>query len=357
MAQSEIQHVFASYCAGGLEEMDGRSFAKLCKDCSLIDKSFSARDADLVFAKAVGKGQRRVGLAEFELALVFIAERRGCKGSEVFQMVADAHPGPALNGTKPHAVRFHDDKDTYTGTHARGGPETVPKGIGHLPQVQASQFPSLLEAAGGVKRSSSRPTLADGSKAGSKVRAAGEGFLAPPPTPNLLPSRSSSRSSVESRSSSRPVSPCSQLGLRDGTGSLLEVAFENYSLGRDMDGKSFAKVLKDSRLLDRKLTAGDVDIIFVKAAGKGQRRIDLQQFRSALILIAEKKGVDGGIIFEAVCRQAAGPQLVGTKTEAVRFHDDKNTYTGVHVNGGPDSVPTGRGTSTQLAGMGMRYAN
>ena len=24
-------------------------------------------------------------------------------------------------------VRFHDDKTTYTGTHARGGPEAVPK--------------------------------------------------------------------------------------------------------------------------------------------------------------------------------------------------------------------------------------
>ena len=24
-------------------------------------------------------------------------------------------------------VRFHDDKTTYTGTHARGGPESVPK--------------------------------------------------------------------------------------------------------------------------------------------------------------------------------------------------------------------------------------
>jgi len=139
-------------------------------------------------------------------------------------------------------------------------------------------------------------------------------------------------------------------------GGLLEVSFDNYSLGRDMDGKSFAKLVKDSRLLDRNLTAGDIDIAFAKVAGKA-RRIDLQQFKSALLLIAEKKGVDGGVIFEAISRQAAGPQLVATKAEAVRFHDDKTTYTGVHLNGGPDSVPTGRGTSTQLAGMSMRYGN
>ena len=75
------------------------------------------------------------------------------------QRVADG-AGPALEGTKAEAVswhksvlwesegslgcsmpgqdaiwsahglpevRFHDDKTTYTGTHARGGPESVPK--------------------------------------------------------------------------------------------------------------------------------------------------------------------------------------------------------------------------------------
>eukprot|EP00438_Fugacium_kawagutii_P032925 Skav212038 [mRNA] locus=scaffold782:68834:76341:+ [translate_table: standard] len=30
-------------------------------------------------------------------------------------------------------VRLHDDKQTYTGVHARGGPDAVPKGYGHVP--------------------------------------------------------------------------------------------------------------------------------------------------------------------------------------------------------------------------------
>ena len=60
-------------------------------------------------------------------------------------------------------------------------------------------------------------------------------------------------------------------------------------------------------------------------------------------------------------RQFAGPQLCGTRTESVRFHDaaqphiaglhvnmaftlkakDISTYTGVHANGGPDAVAKG----------------
>jgi len=33
-----------------------------------------------------------------------------------------------------------------------------------------------------------------------------------------------------------------------------------------------------------------------------------------------------------------GPILTGTKAEAVKYHDDKSLYTGVHANGGPSTV-------------------
>jgi hypothetical protein len=33
--------------------------------------------------------------------------------------------GPILRGTKAEQVRLHDDKTTYTGVYAQGGPTTV----------------------------------------------------------------------------------------------------------------------------------------------------------------------------------------------------------------------------------------
>lgn len=122
-----------------------------------------------------------------------------------------------------------------------------------------------------------------------------------------------------------------------------------------MDGKTFVKLCKDSGLVDREFSATLADLIFAKAAPKGQRRIDPKQFRRALLLVAEKKEVSSGLVMEMVCRHGfGGPQLNGTIAESVRFHDDKSTYTGVHANGGPESVPVGRGTFTQLAANGMR---
>jgi hypothetical protein len=40
-----------------------------------------------------------------------------------------------------------------------------------------------------------------------------------------------------------------------------------------MEGKAFAKVAKDCKLLDKKLTATDVDLIFAKVKTKAERRI------------------------------------------------------------------------------------
>ncbi len=63
-----------------------------------------------------------------------------------------------------------------------------------------------------------------------------------------------------------------------------------------MEGKSFAKVAKDCGLLDKKLTATDVDLIFAKVKDKSERRITFKQFLAGLALFAEKKGVSADSI-------------------------------------------------------------
>ena len=73
----------------------------------------------------------------------------------------------------------------------------------------------------------------------------------------------------------------------------LKAIFNHYNgTQKTMEGKSFAKLAKDCKLIDKKLTATDVDLIFAKVKDKSERR----------------------------------------------FHDDKNLYTGVHANGGPTNV-------------------
>lgn len=57
--------------------MDGKSLAKLAKDCKLIDnKKLSATDVDLAFAKVKAKTERRITFDQFVQAIQLFADKK-----------------------------------------------------------------------------------------------------------------------------------------------------------------------------------------------------------------------------------------------------------------------------------------
>ncbi len=56
--------------------------------------------------------------------------------------------------------------------------------------------------------------------------------------------------------------------------------------------------------------------------------------------MAAKKGVTTEVLTEKICA-TGGPAFSGTKTDNVKFHDDKSLYTGVHQHGGPSTSGDG----------------
>jgi len=99
------------------KDCDGREFAKLCKDCSLYDRGYKTVDTDIIFAKVVPKGQRRMNYDMFKHAVAEIAVKKG-KPTEAVQDEIIAAGGPKWNATQADHVSFHDDKSLYTGAHA-----------------------------------------------------------------------------------------------------------------------------------------------------------------------------------------------------------------------------------------------
>ena len=53
-----------------------------------------------------------------------------------------------------------------------------------------------------------------------------------------------------------------------------------------MEGKTFAKLFKDTKILDKHLTATDIDLVFAKVKDKTARKITLAQFHHAIQLCA-----------------------------------------------------------------------
>jgi hypothetical protein len=119
----------------------------------------------------------------------------------------------------------------------------------------------------------------------------------------------------------------------------LKAVFDSFNGASNstMEGKTFAKFAKDSKILDKKLTATDIDLIFAKSKKKTERKITYAEFEHAVALCAEKKGIDAATLSTSIIEHG-GPKFTGTKAEANKFHDDKSLYTGVHANGGPTNV-------------------
>jgi hypothetical protein len=129
-----------------------------------------------------------------------------------------------------------------------------------------------------------------------------------------------------------------QAAVQAGAGGSLAEIFASFAKGKEMDGKTFSKFSKDCKVIDKKCSATDIDLIFAKVKnGPAARKIIFKEFMAGLELVAGKKGMAMGALEDSICK-AGGPVFTGTKAEANKFHDDKSLYTGVYANGGPSNA-------------------
>lgn len=115
--------------------------------------------------------------------------------------------------------------------------------------------------------------------------------------------------SPEQTGKTDPQRPTARCNSRDPSAPLgsVEKAFKAFC-GRslDMDGTTFAKLVKECDLLCRKLTAANVDLIFAKVKDKGERRIEFEHFEAALQLLADGKGESLEVVRQRI-EKSAGP--------------------------------------------------
>eukprot|EP01065_Artemidia_motanka_P018730 TRINITY_DN22060_c2_g1_i2.p1 TRINITY_DN22060_c2_g1~~TRINITY_DN22060_c2_g1_i2.p1 ORF type:complete len:328 (+),score=104.24 TRINITY_DN22060_c2_g1_i2:107-1090(+) len=93
MSERALHDVYVHYCgkaAGPKPELDGARFAKMCKECGLIDTAFTVTDADIAFAKVRAPAQRRIGWKDFKTLLEVVAGKKEMQKKDLTQMIIDA---------------------------------------------------------------------------------------------------------------------------------------------------------------------------------------------------------------------------------------------------------------------------
>mmetsp|Transcript_3907 Transcript_3907/g.9093 ORF Transcript_3907/g.9093 Transcript_3907/m.9093 type:complete len:230 (+) Transcript_3907:76-765(+) len=92
-----VEKTFIAF-AGRDGMMDGSEFARLCRQCELIDhKEFQSHDVEIVFAETCIASSRKLTKKEFRKAMKAIAKRKHCPAAMIRGQVA-ACDGPKREG-------------------------------------------------------------------------------------------------------------------------------------------------------------------------------------------------------------------------------------------------------------------
>jgi Ca2+-binding EF-hand superfamily protein len=263
---------FEAFCAHGHKDMEGKEFAKFCKDAHLIGKGMAKTDVDLIFAKVVPKGKRRMDFPGFQQACRHIALKRKVKNCEIQEIVMNSH-GPEIHGTKQDAVRFYDDKSTFTGAacHNNAFDGVDPNAVLGRHEKQQADADKALH------------------------------------------------------------------GGAEGPWEDIEKVFNLFAgPGGELDGKELCKMCEDCNLINKKYTKQAVDITFASVARKA-KKIGFEQFKDivrniASKMVAHKEDTPDVAAIQQKIAASSGPVINATKAEYSKFHDDKSTFTGAHAD-------------------------
>eukprot|EP00890_Picochlorum_soloecismus_P002678 jgi/Picsp_1/3410/NSC_06248-R1_ef-hand and p25-alpha domain containg protein len=101
-------------------------FIKLCKDSNILKATgLSTEKLNVIFSKCVPMGAKRMSFDNFLLSLPHLSVLTRKSLSVICNKIASCK-GPEKCCTKPGFVKLHDDKSTFTGIYARGGPNLGP---------------------------------------------------------------------------------------------------------------------------------------------------------------------------------------------------------------------------------------
>jgi hypothetical protein len=319
----KLEEVFLAYCPNG--DMDSKTFMKLMKDCELIDKNFQPGDVDVIFqrAKTSSANGKTITFVPFNTSCITaICQKKGMEATAVRALIC-RREGPSFTGiTRTGSIRLHDDQNTFTGQHAsRAASEDVSERRGSIERRNSK---------GELERRSNRDSL---ERKGSK---------------DLTTIKRRSSKEIDTESKPPPVS--SYAGAH-----VVHPLYIQYCPMGDMDGRTFARMMKDAKIIDgKKFTTTDADLIYQKAKtranvpGATGAKITFDVFVTmCLVSVADKLGKTTDDVFD-ILKQHEGPVYTGTVAEPNKFHDDENLYTGTKAQGGPSFDPVKNGLDAQL---------
>ena len=309
------------HLSDGMEGMRFRRFVLDNRKLLVDTVKFKRTEIDIIFTKFRDAKTRKLSFDGFMCCLDFIAQRRGVGVAKVLAVIAakGKTEGPIKAITKTLANRFHDDKTTYTGIYKAGGPSVLDANSdafwGHNGVIDSSRlFDKNYSTQSASRSTPSNATLA---KAQNVKKAKNDDKSAVYDKKRLLLEASVKKEMAMSKQSTPSGSSSGEYGVGSGSyryiPSNVSFFFEKYCstqtllsqsqfLDPAMDGVGFYKFCKDSRLIDGDgMKVSDVDKLYMHSIGGSKvRRMNVQQFLSAVEILAELNGFTINTLMEII---------------------------------------------------------
>jgi Ca2+-binding EF-hand superfamily protein len=307
----KLAHVDSTFFANCRKQdnqhMSFMSFAKLCKECKLIDSSFRTVDADVIFARAANKYNKYqrglCDLAGFKKALETVAEKKGVDVEDVFASMAawcDGHEAKL-----PSEALLPLQSKSWLPTPLMAS--TTRASLGQL-SSWISSIPTPVNQVGAHRINSESDGLSVSSSSS---------------LPKSQSTGSIGRSSAVSVSEAKVVmqqgvSKQKGLLLRPSESVLLREAFcQRCGKENHMGFVDFENLLSSCLIIGGRLSLDDARTIFVASRSAGESALTFKAFLTALRRVAERKGVSEESVFSAVRLGVSSPTL----TKAARASD------------------------------------
>ncbi|PNH01808.1 hypothetical protein TSOC_012287, partial [Tetrabaena socialis] len=260
------------------------------------------------------KGARRLSFDSFLSALAECAERRGSSLEGIVRDIL-ACEGPIARATKTDNVRLHDDKSTYTGMYAKGGPKVAQESHDLAALLDRSEAGTAKKALVRAPRTAQITVVSHAAE-----KTAAQAPQHPPMSMSMrLSAGGGGRSGVWLRRSTAggPVSAASShlyemwlMWAQFGVGG--SAAHGPAGARAEMGEAQFVKLLRETGLLDKAFSSVQADLVFARVRSKGAGKLSFEAFEKALPLIAEAKGIPTEQVVDAILA-SDGPMLTPSK--------------------------------------------
>lgn len=129
---------FFNFCAAGKSGLDGTNFLKLCEDCDLLGKELTPTAANIIFCdtRVKQKGQRKIDVEHFEVALELVAEKIGKSTHEVRRAIINqGRPRKPNLVASPRSGKQYKSGDGLD-VEEKSLPKSVQEAVGPVKKVE-----------------------------------------------------------------------------------------------------------------------------------------------------------------------------------------------------------------------------